>query len=531
MWRGRAALTLLLTPEQVGERLHLKRRAVLALDLPRVRVGGKKILFREENVELYIRLHVEHKEAGNGDRVQKRQKALGVSGLPSGITYKRYAWRTKAEARQAEADFLSELKRNPPPPKNSFETVCAAYLIDSAPKRSRWRIDSLRSNFNGIIIPYFGATTLFTAVSTDDIERFILHHKKRGVMEKTIWNHKVDISALYNWAIRKGLAHKNPVKDADLSVIKNRRPKKSPLDLNDIDFVAPVLDGYDRAYFNFMRYTGLRMDEANRARWEDIDFDGGWIEVRRTKTEGSADTIPLAPVLKAELEQHRHNYPDSELLFPGRSYQTKGKQIYSRVRFFEKIQQVTARIRYAQTHPELTRIKVIKAVKAEGYKGGVKLTAKDLRDVFGTVVMDNVRNADTARRLMRHTSLQTTTKYMRLVKDRMQEAVKSLGKPATPDMRRLEAGLGGNSGGISRPKTTQNDMLLILAAEGLKARLTRENSSDDKNHHGSGHVGVSRFSCGITSAPKRSMVSKVRPGSMPGQSTMNHMNSAPNSSW
>ena len=37
-------------------------------------------------------------------------------------------------------------------------------------------------------------------------------------------------------------------------------------------------------------------------------------------------------------------------------------------------------------------------------------------------------------------------------------------------------------------------MLLTLAAEGLKARLTRENSSDDKNHHGSGHVGVSRLS-------------------------------------
>ena len=89
----------------------------------------------------------------------------------------------------------------------------------------------------------------------------------------------------------------------------------------------------------------------------------------------------------------------------------------------------------------------MKAVKPEKYKGGVKLTAKDLRDVFGTVVMDNVRNADTVRRLMRHTSLQTTTKYMRLVKDRMQSAVKFLGKPT--DARILEA-----SPGIKRLKTT-----------------------------------------------------------------------------
>jgi integrase len=228
-----------------------------------------------------------------------------------------------------------------------------------------------------------------------------------------------------------------------------------------------VLDGYDRAYLNFMRYTGLRMDEANRARWEDIEFDDGWIEVRGTKTEGSADIIPLAPVLRAELEQHRRNYPDSELIFPGRSYQTKGKKIYSRRRYFEKIQHLTARIRYSRAHPEFTPMQVMKAVKAEKYKGGVKLTAKDLRDVFGTVVMDNVRNADTARRLMRHTSLQTTTTYMRLVKDRMQNAVRFLGKS-------LEADLGGSSGGVSLRKNTQNDILRKLAIEGLRARIARE---------------------------------------------------------
>ena len=339
-------------------------------------------------------------------------------------------------------------------------------MIDSAPKRSHHRIDALRWNFAKWVLPHFGEQALVTAIKPDEIESFILAQKRRGVANKTVWNLVVDIRALFNWAIKHNLARENPINKADLSMIKNRKPKKSALDLNDIDFVASVLDGYDRVYFNFMRYTGLRMDEANRAKWEDIDFVGCWIEVRGTKTEGSADIIPLAPILRAELEQHRRNYPDSELIFPGRSYQTKGTKIYSRRRYFEKIQHLTARIRYAQAHPELTPMEVMKVVKAENYKGGVKLTAKDLRDVFGTVVMDNVRNADTARRLMRHTSLQTTTKYMRLVKDRMQQAVKFLGKP-------LEADLGGNSGGVSLRKNTQNDILIKLAIEGLRARGTR----------------------------------------------------------
>ena len=75
--------------------------------------------------------------------------------------------------------------------------------------------------------------------------------------------------------------------------------------------------------------------------------------------------------------------------------------------------------------------------------------------------MDTVSNADIARRLMRHTSLQTTTKYMREVPDRMQDAVKNLG--AT-----LEATLGGNSDRANWVMTPQNNFLVKLALERLE---------------------------------------------------------------
>jgi hypothetical protein len=78
-------MTSLLTAEEVGKLLHLKRRAVLALDIPRVRVGAGrgKVLFKVEDVERYIRSHTEEREINNGRRVQKRAKAVGVQGLPS----------------------------------------------------------------------------------------------------------------------------------------------------------------------------------------------------------------------------------------------------------------------------------------------------------------------------------------------------------------------------------------------------------------------------------------------------------------
>ena len=399
---------------------------------------------------------------------RRNRKRWGYRVCRAGINYKKFAWHTKAEAKQAEAEFLSELKNNPAPPKNSMTALCAAYLIDSAAKRSQWRVDALRWNFAKWVLPHFGENTLASAVKFDDVERFVLAQRRRGVSNKTVWNLVVDVRALFNWALKRGLVRTNPVNKADLSVIKNRKPKKAALDLNEIDFAASLLDGYDRAYFDYMRYTGSRMDEANRAKWVDVDLEGGWVQVQGTKTEESAEIIPLAPVLREQLLKYRERYPDSELIFPGRSYQTKDRKIYSRRRFFEKIQRLTAKVRYAQAHPEMTEWQVVKAVQAENYKGGVKLTAKDLRDVFATVVMDNVKNPDTARRLMRHTSLQTTTKYMRLVKDRMQEAVKNLGQP-------LEASLGGGSGGKSLRKITQSDIMRELLVKLVRERNVREN--------------------------------------------------------
>ena len=392
---------------------------------------------------------------------RKDRKRWGFRVCRAGVNYKKYAWATKAEARQAEAEFLTDLKQNPPPPKNTLEAVCSAYLIDAAEKRSLHHLHALRTNFAAIMLPFFGATTLITAVSRGDIEQYIRHLKKRGLKNKSMWNYVVYVKALYHWAIKNKLARDNPVKEADLSLIGSRKPQKTPINLEDIEFAASVLDGYDRAYFDFIRFTGLRKDEANRAMWEDVDFERGWMKVRGTKTEESDASIPLAPALKARLYEHRLNYPDTKLIFPAT---THGGQVYSRQRFFQKVQRLTARARYAKLHPELTPKEVRKAVKAQNYQGGVKLCPKDMRDIFGTLVMDTVSNADIARRLMRHTSLQTTTKYMREVPDRMEDAVKNLG-----------ANCGGRLGAQNVPKTTQNNIILKLALERLEELKQQSN--------------------------------------------------------
>jgi integrase len=170
------------------------------------------------------------------------------------------------------------------------------------------------------------------------------------------------------------------------------------------------------------------MDEQNRAKWEDIDWTYGRIQVRGTKTEDSAAWIPLAPVLEDELLDFFKNRPSDEFIFPGRSFQTMGKKIYSRRKLFEKITRLTSLNTFMEKNPGAqVSLKVWKKLKAEGYPDGLRLKPKDLRDYFASEVASQVNDPSVVMKLLRHTNLTTTTKYLRVVEERMHEAVKNLG--------------------------------------------------------------------------------------------------------
>src|SRR5262249_5572763 len=79
----------LLTPDQVANILHLSRRKVLSLDTPKIRVGSGrgKVLFKEDDVSEYLNSRTEYPvskgEYNHVDGVQKKQKKVGISVLPS----------------------------------------------------------------------------------------------------------------------------------------------------------------------------------------------------------------------------------------------------------------------------------------------------------------------------------------------------------------------------------------------------------------------------------------------------------------
>ena len=368
----------LLTPGKVAEILHVSRRKVLDLPIPRVRVGdGRgKILFNEDDIQEYLKNKTEYPEEKgkhhHGGGVPKRPQKMGYRFYLHGRSWKRYAWDTQEEAKNAEAQARTELLDNPPLKTNSLGNVAALYLIDSAEQqRSGHRLTALRCNLNAFILPYFGPQTPMSTITEVEIENFIKHHIRRGVKNTTIWHYVKDIRALFYWAMEK--PHKflrvNPVVDANLDRIRNRKIVKPPLELKNFARAFLVLNQYERAWLTH-ECLGLRMDECNRLLRTDPNFDTEMIHIPGTKTEESECYMPMAPALQDELKAYLANRSDdSPYLFPGRSAQTKGRKIYSRRRLFEKIQRQTAFQAYMEQNPDTPAMQAWKELKEERLSG------------------------------------------------------------------------------------------------------------------------------------------------------------------
>ncbi len=335
---------------------------------------------------------------------RKERGKWGFQKSWAGKRFASYQWETKAEAEKAYRRFLTDLESSPRIPSNALVKVVNEYLIASKDRgRSWWRLKALSLNFESIIVPFFGPTTIFTEITSADIEKFIHAQKQRRIKNSTIWHYIVDIRALFNWAIKKPpnerLATDNPVHWANLDQIRRRKVVKLPMDPAQVDIAESALDGIDRIYFNFLRYMGLRKDEANRARWMDLDMVNYLFRVEGTKTEDSEEILPVPPVLRSDLVDLKTITGENALLFPGQKGKVKGKKVYHRRRMFDRI--------YART--------------------GIKLMPKDLRDYYCNEVASQVSDPVTMMHLLRHKSLATTTKYTRVVRGRMRDAVQNLG--------------------------------------------------------------------------------------------------------
>jgi integrase len=338
---------------------------------------------------------------------KRRGGSWGYQFYLQGRRYKKFGYQTPQEAKAAEQETRIDLRKNPPLPPTALVNATSNHLIElAADGKSEHRTEALRLCFTKHVLPYFGEATLITDITFENVRQLVLKLKAtRRYKPKSLWHVVSNLRSTLNWAVGARLLRENPINKATSpklrEIIGSTRSVKAPLDASEVERAAQSLtDPLDRGWFDTVRFTGMRKDEANRLRWDDVNFALAKIHIPGTKTELSDAWLPVAPIVIETLKPlYEARNPVCPWVFPSRQHQRRGQKAYDRRYLFAKIEKAT----------------------------GIKLKPKDLRDFFATEIASRVTDPAVVMNLLRHTNLRTTTVYLRTNEERMRNALKGLG--------------------------------------------------------------------------------------------------------
>jgi len=117
----------------------------------------------------------------------------------------------------------------------------------------------------------------------------------------------VAASALFRHAVRRGIVATNPVRHLERGDRPSGKRKTEPryLDRTELDRLLDALGDDMRPVAAVMAFAGLRVSEALALRWRDVGLDERMLDVPGTKTDASAQPVPMTADLVRELRDHR----------------------------------------------------------------------------------------------------------------------------------------------------------------------------------------------------------------------------------
>jgi integrase len=171
------------------------------------------------------------------------------------------------------------------------------------------------SNLRIHLRPRFGSRKA-QDLKVDDVANLIVKLQRDG---KAGWSQRsvlVTLSSMYSWSVRRGMVPVNPVRQLE----RAERPKvaKKVQCIFERDEMARLIEAAPKNYRPVIAtalFSGLRLMELLGLRWQDVDFDGGYLHVRNQlgrdgalkplKTEASSRDVVIFPELASLLRRHK----------------------------------------------------------------------------------------------------------------------------------------------------------------------------------------------------------------------------------
>lgn len=223
-------------------------------------------------------------------------------------------------------NLIDGTKREGETKKRTFEMYSAAYLKYSQANKAESSYKRDECSMRVHLIPAFG-DRLLSQISVRDIEAYKLRRLDTGQVQKSTINREL---ACLKDAMKKacawGYVRHNPAKD--VKVFKEDPTVPDPLKQSEVEALLAACkestspDLYPTVVCALE--TGMRRSELFRLRWQDVDFENGWVIVRQAKSN-EFRTIPMSKFLYDVLVEHKKKGRKPYVL-------RVGKQKYNNIR-------------------------------------------------------------------------------------------------------------------------------------------------------------------------------------------------------
>ncbi len=220
--------------------------------------------------------------------------------------YTKGGFLTELDALNHEAEVTESLPTN-----TGFIKLAESRLEEIELRRSQKHFVENLSLIKGELIPIWGKKNVITR---DDVEKYL---NKIAETSKTKANKRLRlVKALFNHGIKRNWLRHNPCQGIErFPESKGKRYIPPIEDLKLVIEVAEAPGCLDKFYLLTLLHTLGRMREVNRLKWDDVDFDRGFVTLYTRKAKCS-DLKPVRVPMNADLRHVLKRVPrTSEYVF------------------------------------------------------------------------------------------------------------------------------------------------------------------------------------------------------------------------
>lgn len=297
--------------------------------------------------------------------------------------------RRAASFEDAYAELRQAVFKEPEKKRISFGAFADEYLEDYAkPTKKSWKADKIRL---GKLKKHFKETDL-RLITPMEIERFRSSLLVKGQQKSTTNRSLALLKRMFNLAIEEGYMEVNPARKVKMFSEAENLKERILTDEEERRLLEGCCD-HMKDLVTFALNTGMRLGEILNLKWANVDLKSGTIKVEFTKS-GKTRIVPMNQTLRKMLARPR-----------------KRGEVYV-------FTNPASRDRFRETK---------RSFRTGCRKAGIEgLRFHDLRHTFASRLVRNGVDIGTVRKLLGHSTLLITQRYIHSDESMLRSAVGSL---------------------------------------------------------------------------------------------------------